>query len=73
MDVKDRINALDDFQVVRFYQYFARQLFEATEVSVDQIRAGIPDDIRRLPQFSSLENLSPDEAGSPSLLVISTP
>jgi hypothetical protein len=61
-NLKGKINELDDVQVVRFFEHFGQQLFAGMDVSVEQIKDGIPDSIRAIPGFSDIENLSPDQA-----------
>jgi hypothetical protein len=46
--VRERIQTLDDFQVVRFFDRFSRQLIAGANVSLDQIKSGIPDSARAL-------------------------
>jgi len=57
----DRLNRLDDFQVVRFFNHFSQQLFEGMDVTKEQVLSGIPPSIRELPGFSRIESLSPEE------------
>src|SRR5216110_999078 len=59
--VKDRIEKIDDFQVVRFFEYFGQQVFEGTTASLDQIKDGVPEATRALPAFKHLENLTENE------------
>jgi hypothetical protein len=61
-NIKGKINELDDFQVVRFFEHFGQQLFAGMDVSVEQIKDGIPESIRAIPGFSQIENLSQDQA-----------
>ena len=60
--LKDKINALDDFQVVRFFEYFGQELLSSAEVSPEQIKAGIPDSIRTITGFAELESITPRQA-----------
>jgi hypothetical protein len=60
--VKERIQLLDDFQVVRFFEDFSRQLVAGATVSLDQIKSGIPEATRALEGFAQIENLTPDLA-----------
>jgi hypothetical protein len=61
-NLKGKINELDDVQIVRFFENFGQQLFAGMDVSLEQIKEGIPASIRAIPGFSQIENLSPDEA-----------
>jgi hypothetical protein len=54
----ERIQILDDFQVVRFFDRFSRQLIAGANVSLDHIKSGIPDSARALEGFEQIENLS---------------
>ena len=60
--IKERIQGLDNFQVVRFFRHFSRQLVGGATVSVNQIKNGIPDATRALEGFEQIENLTPDQA-----------
>jgi len=57
----DRLNRLDDLQVVRFFNHFSQHLFEGMDVTEEQVLSGIPPAIRELPGFSRIESLSPEE------------
>lgn len=59
--IKDRIEKMDDFQVVRFFEYFGEQVFEGSTASLDQIKDGVPEATRALPAFQRLENLTEEE------------
>jgi hypothetical protein len=61
-DLQARLNALDDFQVVRFFEHFGEQLFDSMEVPLDRVKAGIPEIMRDIPGFAQIENLPPDQA-----------
>jgi hypothetical protein len=63
--LNDRLQALDDFQMVRFFAYFSQQLIAGASVSLEQIVSGIPNATRALEGFAHIENLAPDEAGRP--------
>jgi hypothetical protein len=60
--LKEQISAFDDFQVVRFFEYFGQELLSSAEVSQEQIKAGIPDAIRAITGFAVLESITPDQA-----------
>ncbi len=57
----DKINAMDGFQVVRFYNHFSKQLFEGLEITKEQVWSGIPQSIRDIPQLAHLKDLSKEE------------
>jgi hypothetical protein len=59
--IKDQIEKMDDFQVVRFFEFFGQQVFEGSTASLDQIKDGIPDSTHALPGFNRLENLTAEE------------
>jgi hypothetical protein len=61
-DLQTRINALDDFQVVRFFEHFGEQLFDGMEVPLERVKEGIPEAVRDIPGFAQIENLPPDQA-----------
>lgn len=60
--VQERIQELDDFQVTRFFEHFSRQLVGGASVSLNQIKEGIPEDVRTVEGFEQVENLTPDLA-----------
>ena len=60
--VRQRIEALDDYEVVRFLEHFGQQLFQGMTVSVDQVRAGIPDEVQKIPEFGRIATMSESEA-----------
>jgi hypothetical protein len=60
--IKDRIEKMDDFQVVRFFEYFGQEVIEGSTASLDQIKSGVPEATRTLPGFQRLETLSEEEA-----------
>lgn len=60
--IKDRIEKMDDFQVVRFFEYFGQQVFEGSTASLDEIKDGVPEATRALPSFQQLESLTEEEA-----------
>lgn len=59
--IKGRIESMDDFQVVRFFEYFGEQVFEGSTASLEQIKAGVPESTRSLPAFQRLESLTEEE------------
>jgi hypothetical protein len=61
-NLKNRINEFDDFQVVRFFEYFSQELLSGAEVSQKEIKEGIPDYIRAVTGFSEIENISSEQA-----------
>ena len=60
----DRLQAMDDFQIVRFFQHWADSLCEGATTDLDTIRAGVPDEIRSS-EFTKVTDLSADEADAP--------
>ena len=59
---KETIQAMDDFQVVRFFEAFAQQLVVGTETPFDAIKGSIPRSIKALPGWEGIESLSPERA-----------
>ncbi len=64
-NLKERIQALDDFQIVRFFEHFSHQLVAGANVTLDQIKKGIPESTRTFGGFSQIETLSPSQAEQP--------
>ena len=59
---KEKIQAMDDFQVVRFFEAFAQQLVEGTQTSLDAIKGSVPRSIKALDGWEGIEGLSPERA-----------
>lgn len=56
---------MDNFQVVRFFEEFANQLAGGTNLSLEQIKEGVPPEIRGLEEFGAIERLTPEQAERP--------
>ncbi len=63
--LKERVLMLDDYQVVRFFEHFGRQLVAGANTPLDDIRSGIPTTIRTLKEVSQIEDLTPEQAERP--------
>jgi hypothetical protein len=59
---KEKIQAMDDFQVVRFFEAFAQQLAVGTQTPFDAIKGSIPPSIKSLAGWEGIEGLSPERA-----------
>jgi hypothetical protein len=59
---KEKIQAMDDFQVVRFFEAFAQQLVVGTQTPFDAIKGSIPGSIKALAGWEGIEGLSPERA-----------
>ena len=59
---KEKIQAMDDFQVVRFFEAFAQQLAVGTQTPFDAIKGSIPPLIKSLAGWEGIEGLSPERA-----------
>jgi len=55
-----RINALDNYQVLRFFNAFGQQLFDGLDTTTDQLKSGIPVSIKSTPVFKQVESLPDD-------------
>lgn len=53
-----RIRELDNFQVVRFYQYFAQKLFNDIDIDLNKLRSQIPEQIRETPEIASVLSIT---------------
>lgn len=60
----ERLHAMDDFQIVRFFQHWANCLCEGAITDIETIVAGIPDDIRDS-EFAEITDLSADQSVVP--------
>jgi hypothetical protein len=60
----ERLQTMDDFQVVRFFRHWGDGLCEGAITDFETIVAGVPDEIRSS-EFTELTDLSDEEAVSP--------
>jgi hypothetical protein len=60
--IEDRIEQMNDFEVVRFFTYFSAQILGGATVSVEQVRAGVPADVRAAPGYAQIEELTAEQA-----------
>jgi hypothetical protein len=59
---RDRINAMDDFQVMRFFEHFGRELLGQIDAPLDQLLAGVPAALRKEAVFTHIEQLGEADA-----------
>lgn len=52
--VQERIQAMDDFIIVRFFDQFGKAVLNNTELSLDEAVESVPDSVRALPGFSQM-------------------
>ena len=71
--VLDRIQLMDDFQVVRFFEAFTHQLMASSDTPFEAIRAGVPATTRCLVGWELLAGLTADQADKPLPAVIVAP
>lgn len=60
--VKTRIQAMDDFQVIRYFKAFSEQLLAGSSTSFDAIKGGIPASARAVAGWQQVESLTPEQA-----------
>jgi len=60
--VRERIESMDDFQVVRFFQYWSGSLCDGAITDFDAIVDGIPSEISDNTEFAAMTNLTPEAA-----------
>jgi hypothetical protein len=65
-EIVDRLQAMDDFQIVRFFQFFSQSLVESAKVDSDTLLAAVPSEVRSAPGFAGVVNA--DEAQAERLL-----
>ena len=71
--VSDRIAAMDNFQIVRFFEAFAQQLMASSDTPFDAVTAGVPSTTRSLPAWSDLADLTPEQAETPLDVTVAAP
>ncbi|MBD2521723.1 hypothetical protein [Nostoc sp. FACHB-133] len=59
-DVINQIRALDDVDVVEFFDYFSQKMLNGVD-DLDQLVEEIPPAIRSMPEFSEIDRLSMEE------------
>ena len=57
----ERIKALDDFQVVLFFNYFSQKVFAGLNSSLEDVLAGVPESIRNTNSFAQIERLAAED------------
>ena len=63
--VRERIEAMDDFTVVRFFQHWSGELCDGAATPFPEIVDGVPPEIAGNAAFSALAAISPEEAVVP--------
>lgn len=63
--VLERIVSMDDFQVVRFFQYWSSNLCDGAITEYETIVDGIPAEIGGSAEFVAIRNLSPEQSVAP--------
>lgn len=61
-DAAERLQAMDDFQIVRFFQFFAQSLCEGARVDSDALLAFVPREISSAPDFAGVVQLDDEQA-----------
>ena len=64
ISLTERIRAMDDFRIVRFFDHFGKAVLNNTDLSMDEALSSVPDQMRALPGFEQVENLSPEKTDS---------
>lgn len=60
-EVIEKLNKLDDYQIVRFFDHFSQQVFNGLDVDMNTILDGIPESVKELNGFSELTHLSSEQ------------
>jgi hypothetical protein len=60
--VNARIRAMDDFQVVRYFETFSRHLLAGSSTSFDEVKNGIDASTRAVAGWNKVESLTPQQA-----------
>lgn len=54
----ERLTAMNDLQIVRFFEHWGTALCDGADTDLDTITAGIPDEISTTPGFAEVTDLS---------------
>lgn len=57
-ELVQRIRDLDDFRVMRFYEYFGQKLFEDLDLDMDKLLPQVPDELKTSSELAPLLSLS---------------
>jgi len=55
--LEKRINKLDDFQLLRFFNYLGQSLFEGIEASSEELKNGIPHPVKAINEINKIDKL----------------
>lgn len=55
--VKERIQQMDDFQLLRFFEHFSKEIFGGLQNDLGEIQAGIPPDVQAIPEMDQLAEM----------------
>jgi hypothetical protein len=72
-EVIEKLSKLDDYQIVRFFDHFSRQVFNGLDVDMNTILDGIPESVKELNGFSELTRLSPEQKNKKMDVSVSAP
>lgn len=60
--VKARVQAMDNFQVVRYFEAFGQHLLAGLNTSFEEIKDGVPASVRAVDGWQRVETLTPEQA-----------
>ena len=58
----EQLQTLDDFHAVKFVQHFSQMLLDGFEDDPEVLLSGIPDSLRTIPEYTTVENIALGEA-----------
>lgn len=61
-DAVARLQSMDDFQIVRFFQFFAQSLCDGAQAGSDALLAAVPAEIRSRPDFAAVVQVDEQQA-----------
>ena len=64
MNTIQRIESMNDFQILRFFEYFSTEIFNNTAVSVNELLSNLPAEVQLMPEILALIKLDDAVAGT---------
>jgi hypothetical protein len=58
----ERLQSMDDFQIVRFFQFFANSLCDSADMDSAALLARVPKEVRSAPDFAGVVQLDDTQA-----------
>jgi hypothetical protein len=64
MTTFQRIESMNDFQILRFFDYFSTEIFNHTAISIEKLLSNLPAEVQLMPEILALTKLDDTVAGT---------